>query len=88
MSIASKMATLFRGDVPLGDLPREFVRRRRAARHRAAERREIGSINEAPARLRDEFRGLAPAALLDHFRSRPYSFFGFADAGPVDVFSR
>ena len=84
MSIASKMATLFRGDVPLGDLPREFFRRRRIASHIAVERIEIDSIKEVPARLADEFRALSPADLLEHFRNRPYFFFHFShseDAG-------
>ena len=78
MSIVSKMATLFRGDLPLRDLPHEYFRRRRVARHRTAERQAIESINEEPARLGAGLRDLTPAEMLEHFRTRPYSFFPFS----------
>jgi uncharacterized heparinase superfamily protein len=79
MTIASKMATLFRGDVPLGDLPREFLRRRRAAGHRERERREVDALKSIPARLTDEFRALTDAELLRHLKSRPYAFFAISE---------
>src|SRR6188768_1835749 len=86
MTIASKMATLFRGDVPLGDLPREFLRRRKVARHRERERREVEAIDETPARLAGEYRQLTNTELLVHFKDLPYAFFALSEqAKPAEI---
>jgi uncharacterized heparinase superfamily protein len=77
MSISSKIKTVFRGDVPLADLPREAARRRQRAARRKQERRDLETINNAPARLVDRFNTLSTPDLLQHFRERSFSFFQF-----------
>lgn len=77
MSISSKIKTVFRGDVPLGDLPREFLRRKKAADRQKRERHELDKINDSPARLFAQFSSLSPDRLLTHFRERNVSFFPF-----------
>lgn len=75
MSISSKISTLFRGDVPFVDLPREVLRRRKAANRQKQERRYIENLHKTPARLTEQFAAYSPENLLEHFRSRNVSFF-------------
>lgn len=75
MSISSKIKTIFRGDIPFYDLPRELLRRKRATDRHKIERRELDEINNSPARLTAQYGSLTAAELLTHFRDRSTSFF-------------
>ena len=49
MSLSNKIRTIFRGDVPFFDLPREALRRSRAEGHQKQERRDLEKIaNDFP----------------------------------------
>src|SRR5256885_15800036 len=75
MSIANKFRSAFRGDVSLLTLVREVLRRRTAAARRAAERRDLDKIADAPARLTAPFASLSRTQLLTHFREKPPALF-------------
>lgn len=79
MNISSKIKTVFRGDVSIADLPREFLRRKKAADRQKSERRDLDKINDSPARLSAQFSSLSPAELLSHFHERNVSFFPFSN---------
>ncbi|MFN0277983.1 MAG: alginate lyase family protein [Pyrinomonadaceae bacterium] len=79
MSISTKFKTVFRGDISLTDLPREFLRRKKAIARQNRERRDLKQINSAPARLLTEFASRSSAELLTHFRERKVSFFPLDD---------
>lgn len=79
MGILSKIKTIFRGDLPLADLPSEAIRRQKAANRRKIERRDHERINNSLARFAAEFGSLTPAELLTHFRGRSVSFFAAAN---------
>jgi len=80
MSISSKFKSLFRGNVPISDLAREALRRRRAAVRRGAERRDLDEIAGSPARLLPAFASLDATQLAQHFSARATPFFW-----PVDL---
>ena len=84
MSISSKISTIFRGRLSLVDLPREFLRRNKAASRRNIERRDLEKINNSSARLSSRFATLSPAELLTHFRERSVSFFPFDFSGDLE----
>ncbi len=75
MALSSKIRTIFRGDINLADLPREFLRRKRVASHQKQERRDLENLQNAPARLLPEFAQLSSSELLSHLRERNVSFF-------------
>ncbi|MEO7539055.1 MAG: alginate lyase family protein [Pyrinomonadaceae bacterium] len=75
MSLSSKIRTIFRGDLAIADLPREVVRRRRAAGKRRIERRELENIGRSPARLSPRFASLTEVERLRHFRERDAALF-------------
>lgn len=75
MSLTSKIRTIFRGDLAITDLPRELVRRKRAADRQRHERRELEKIGSSPSRLLPEFASLTDGELLGHFRLRKALFF-------------
>jgi hypothetical protein len=81
MSIANKFRSAFRGDVSLLTLIGEVLRRRRAARQRAIERRDLDEIGATPARLVEPFASMSPLELLTHFREKPSAFFALDDIG-------
>lgn len=66
---------MFRGDLRLVDLSREFQRRRRAVKRLKVERQNVDRNNASPARLTDEPGSLSSKALLARFRDRTPSFF-------------
>jgi hypothetical protein len=80
MPLIDKLKTVLRGDVPVRDLPREFVRRRRVASHRSVERRMLDEIAAAPARLVSEYAVLTDGELRERFRTRPSAVFAPASA--------
>jgi len=75
VALSDKLKTLLRGDVSLADLPREALRRKKAANRQKQERRDLDKIANEPARLAARFAGLSNAELLTHFRERDISFF-------------
>lgn len=75
MTLSSKIKTIFRGDVPLSDLPREALRRKKAANRQRQERINLEKLHTAPARLASQFASLSTSDLLTHFRTRTVSFF-------------
>ncbi len=88
MSISSKIRTIFRGRVPLTDLPREILRRKKAANRQRRERRDLEKLNDVPARLAPRFASLAPAELLRHFRERNVSFFPFNNSDNLEPITK
>ena len=84
MNISNKIKTVFRGDIPLADLPREFLRRKKAAKKQKQERRDLDKINDSSARLSAQFSSLSPAELLTHFHRRNVSFFSCAGSGDLE----
>ncbi len=70
MGISSKIKTIFRGDVPFTDLPREALRRKKASDHKKNERGQIDKINRTPAQFTPHFASLKAVELLTHFRER------------------
>ena len=74
MGISSKIKTIFRGDVPFTDLPREALRRKKATDHQKNERIQINKINSTPAQFTQQFASLKAGELLTHFheRTQPY----------------
>ncbi len=85
MSFSSKIRTLFRGDVPFFDLPREAIRRKKAVSRQKQERRDLKNLHNAPARLASQFASISTAELLTHFRERNVSFFRVKD---LDKFAK
>ena len=75
MTLSSKIKTIFRGRVPLLDLPREVLRRKKMADRQKQQRRDLEKLASAPARLVHQFASASPAELLTHFRERNVSFF-------------
>lgn len=75
MGISSKLRTIFRGDLTVSDLPRELLRRRRAAVRQKTERRNLHRLNTAPARLSSELESMPTAELLTRFHGSSQSFF-------------
>lgn len=71
VSILTKgIGSLLRGELSPGIATRELFHRARSKRIRRLERARIDQLSAAPARLSVEWRGLTPAALLEHFRRR------------------
>lgn len=77
------MRTIFRGDIPLTDLPREALRRKKIAAHQKQERRSLEKLAGTQAGLAPQFAPLPPADLLTHFRQRNVSFFPVNDLGQI-----
>ena len=75
MSLLSKIKTIFRGDVPLLDLPREVLRRKKMATRQKQERRELDKLTNTPVKLSRQFASASLTELLTHFRGRNVSFF-------------
>ena len=73
---------MMRGEMTARVAALEAARRLRVARERRRERAELASLNEQPARLREEFARIRAADLLAHFHSRvkPKFLPGFQDA--------
>src|SRR6476620_73620 len=69
MGILSKLKTVFRGDIPISQLPREALRRRQSAARQRAYRNALDVLNETPARLLPEFAKYSPSQLLAHFQT-------------------
>ena len=83
MNIPNSIRTMFRGRVPLVELPRELIRRKRSAVRQKIERRDHEMIDKTPARLAPAFSSLSPADLRTQFRDRTVSFFPFP--GDIDT---
>lgn len=73
---------MMRGEMTARVAALEAARRMRVANERRRERAELPSLNQQPARLREEFARIRAADLLTHFRSRvkPKFLPGFQDA--------
>lgn len=70
-----RIKTVFRGDITLTTVLPEVVRRRRFARRRTIERREVDRIAALPARLAGAFRGLSGMEMRGHLAGRDACFF-------------
>src|SRR5436189_4916242 len=81
MSIVNKFRSAFRGDVSFLTLVGEVLRRRRAARQRVIERRDLDQIGEMPARLTEPFASMSLGDLAAHFRKKPPALFALEDIG-------
>ena len=79
MAILSKARKIFRGDVDARDAASEALRRVKLTRERRRERASLATLDQQPARLREEFARIRAADLLAHFRTRtsPKFFPGF-----------
>jgi hypothetical protein len=86
VNLSSKFRTIFRGDLAISDLPRELLRRRRAAARRDNERRELSQIASRPARLSPAFEKLDTPDLVRHFREREVSLFESAGERQQELF--
>src|SRR4051794_8518493 len=75
VAFSSKIKTLLRGDIPLADLPREALRRRKVTNHQRQERESLDVLANTPARLSEPFASQSSAELLTHFRVRSTCFF-------------
>ncbi len=64
------LRTVFRGDIPFYQLPRELRRRGQAAGRRNYERNHLDELNAERARLLPEFAKLSSPDRLDHFKAR------------------
>jgi hypothetical protein len=73
---------MLRGEVSARVAALEAARRVRVANERRRERAELPSLDQRPARLREEFARIRASDLLAHFRSRvkPKFLPGFQDA--------
>ena len=73
---------MMRGEMTARVAALEAARRMRVASERRRERAELNSLNQQPARLREEFARIRAADLLAHFRARvkPKFLPGFQDA--------
>src|SRR5690242_11265838 len=58
MNLSNKIRTIFRGDISLADLPREALRRKRAAERQREERSKLEQINAAQPRLTPQIADL------------------------------
>ena len=81
MAIFSKAGKIFRGDVDARDAASEALRRVKLTRVRRRERASLVTLDQQPARLREEFARIRAGDLLAHFRTRtnPKFFPGFED---------
>src|SRR6266700_1090079 len=69
MGIWSRIKMNLRGNVSYLDLPREALRRKKAASRQKIERQELESINKMPVRLAPNFASFAsPGELSLHFQ--------------------
>jgi hypothetical protein len=81
MKIISKARRVLRGDVDARTAASEALRQVNAKLEQRRERASLPSLNQQPARLREEFARVRAADLLAHFhsRTRPKFLPGFAD---------
>lgn len=81
MAILSKVRQIFRGDVNARTAAAEALRRVNVEREQRRERASLATLDQQPARLREEFARVRASDLLAHFRSRtrPKFFPGFDD---------
>lgn len=75
MELSDKVKIFFRGNISFLDLLREAKRRKKVAAHQKNERRELENVQDAPARLTDQFASVSASELLRHFRERTVPFF-------------
>jgi heparinase II/III-like protein len=87
MITISKMKRMLRGDVSVLTAVQEAIRRTRVLRSRRGEREQLTTLNQQPARLREEFARMPASELLAHFQSRatPQFFPGFASAESAEL---
>jgi hypothetical protein len=68
----ARIKKALRGNVPLTAVAKELVRLARVRSHQRRERREMDSIDAAPARLSAEFARLSPQDLQQYFLNRKH----------------
>jgi hypothetical protein len=82
MKLLSTAKRMLRGEVSARVAALEAARRVRVANERRRERADLATLDQQPARLREEFARVRASDLLAHFRSRvkPKFLPGFQDA--------